>query len=154
MIPVAQIKNCKSNNGGYRDIQKGQKGKKIILAVPKFKKKTLSRQLKETISRSESLLGGKKSVLKKKSVDATDGKLKSRKINKEENRSLIEDSEDDNDITHESGKNEIKQKRKIKNLEVQVPLCPFDSLIFLGDLNYRMDLPRLEVRACHGVVFE
>ena len=151
MIPVAQIKNSKSNNGGYRDIQKGQKGKKIILAVPKLKKKTLSRHLRETISRSESLLGGKKSVLKKKSMNTTDGKLKSRKINKEKS-SLIDDSEDDNDITDKNGKNEIKQKRKIKNLEVQVPLCPFDSLIFLGDLNYRMELPRLEVRACHDIM--
>lgn len=148
---MARIKNPKSNNAGYRDIQKEQKGKKIILAVPKLKKKTLSRQLKENKSRSESLLGGKTSILKK-NIDITDGKLKSRKIKKEKSNSLIEESEDDNDITHQNGKNEIKRKRKTKNLEVQVPLCPFDSLIFLGDLNYRMELPRLEVKACRDIM--
>ena len=26
--------------------------------------------------------------------------------------------------------------------------CPFDAMIFLGDLNYRVDLPRLEVHLC------
>lgn len=42
----------------------------------------------------------------------------------------------------------IKNGRNKKNeITVEEELCPFDSVIFLGDLNYRLDLPRLEVRA-------
>ena len=38
-------------------------------------------------------------------------------------------------------------KKKRNKEEEEEELCPFDSIIFLGDLNYRLDLPRLEVRA-------
>lgn len=37
-------------------------------------------------------------------------------------------------------------KRTVK--EAEDVICPFDSLVFLGDLNYRLELPRLEVTAC------
>lgn len=41
------------------------------------------------------------------------------------------------------------KKSKVADMEMEMEEqpCPFDSLIFLGDLNYRLDLPRLEVRA-------
>lgn len=96
VIPVAQIKNSKSNN---KDILRHQKGKKIILAIPKPNKKD------KIISK--------------------------------------------NKIKSGSSSSKSKSKNKIKKSDIQIPLCPFDSLIFLGDLNYRMELPRLEVRACH-----
>ena len=41
----------------------------------------------------------------------------------------------------------IKNGRNKNEIIVEEELCPFDSVIFLGDLNYRLDLPRLEVRA-------
>jgi hypothetical protein len=56
--------------------------------------------------------------------------------------------------TKRSSKNVVKgtekekkaKKRTVK--EVEGLICPFDSLVFLGDLNYRLELPRLEVTAC------
>ena len=146
VIPVAQIRNFKSDNSGYRDIQKVRKGKKIIIAIPKPKKKSISRHLKDSISHPGLLLVGRRSN-SAKNISATDEKLKIRKSNKEKNRNSVELGEDDDDhMIHQNVKNVIRSKSKTKKPDVQVPLCPFDSLIFLGDLNYRMELPRLEVR--------
>ena len=100
VIPVAQIKNSKSNN---KDISKEHKRKKIILAIPRPKKNKI--------------------IIKNKKISSTESRSKSSSCSK--------------------------SKSKIKKTDIQIPLCPFDSLIFLGDLNYRMELPRLEVRACH-----
>lgn len=47
-----------------------------------------------------------------------------------------------------NSKNAAAEKgKKSRGLDMEEVPCPFDSMIFLGDLNYRLDLPRLEVRA-------
>ena len=46
-----------------------------------------------------------------------------------------------------SGKKKDKDSIDVSSRDVQPQLCPFDAVIFLGDLNYRLNLPRLEVRA-------
>ena len=153
VIPVAQTKNSKSSNLNFKNLQKGQKGqngKKIIIAVPKPKKNSISRHFKDSLSNSKSQLGGKKSKLHRN--------MKSNKGKNSNSSELDEDIQ----IKHQNEKKGINSrsisksnsvsKSKMKKSEVQVPLCLFDSLIFLGDLNYRMELPRLEVRASHGLI--
>lgn len=100
------------------------KGKKIVIPVA---------QIKNSKSSNRDILSGQK----RKKIILAIPKPKKKSIN---------ESKSSNSYSSES---KSKSKSKIKKTDIQIPLCPFDSLIFLGDLNYRMELPRLEVRASH-----
>ena len=78
-----------------------------------------------------------------KTRKSTDVEIKSTKLSKSKLKSNVKI------LTSSSRKSEeTKSSRNKKKNEgiTEEELCPFDSVIFLGDLNYRLDLPRLEVR--------
>jgi hypothetical protein len=75
-------------------------------------------------------------------VGETKSKMKNLKKNDSEN---IDKLESDIKLRKKVDiKNDIQQGNDL-DASSDIQLCPFDCLIFFGDLNYRLELPRLEV---------
>jgi hypothetical protein len=124
VIPVAQIEYVKSPKSSKirGEIQKNRES--ASESVLRKKKAPISgdRNSKQSGRKPDSD-GGKVTIT---------AKLKTKRISK----TIVKGAE----------KEKRASKRTVK--EVEDLICPFDSLVFLGDLNYRLELPRLEVTAC------
>lgn len=129
MIPVAQIEYVKL-----------PKSSKISRAIPKNREsgsESVFRKKKSPISgdRTSKQSGGKReSGGEKVTITA---KVQTKRFSKSIGKGA--------DREKKAGKRAVK--------ELDDVICPFDSLVFLGDLNYRLELPRLEVTACTFLPF-
>lgn len=140
VIPVAQIeyvKSAKSARGGSGIQKTRESGSETVL-----------RKKKSPISsdRTSKDTGGKRDTGK---ITIT-AKLKTNRNSKSKGKISLEKSDcNGNGKEKEREKGKGKEKRASKrNIEKEEDvICPFDSLVFLGDLNYRLELPRLEVTA-------
>jgi hypothetical protein len=104
------------------------------------------KNVEESVDRNENK--NKKTPMKKKSVPTVGGKKKTpkKKIIQKKDRENVVELEESIKLRKKVSVNEnIKQGEKLDNSYENIQLCPFDCLIFFGDLNYRLELPRLEV---------
>jgi hypothetical protein len=126
------MKNSKINKKKIILNKKGLKNTKLINRKIPVKKnaKNIENSRNKKTPKTVPTVGGKKSKIKNlkknisENIDKFEGDIKLRKKV---------------DI-----KNNIQQGNDL-DAASDIQLCPFDCLIFFGDLNYRLELPRLEV---------
>lgn len=129
VIPVAQIeyvklpKSSKFSGGNQKNRESGSE------SALRKKKTPISGDRTSKQSGRERESGGEKVTIT--------AKVKTKRISKSISKGVEREKK--------AGKRTVK--------EVEDLICPFDSLVFLGDLNYRLELPRLEVTACTILLF-
>jgi hypothetical protein len=101
-----------------------------------------------SVDNNENKIKNKKIPMKVKRVPTVEGITKTPKkniIQKNDRENLAELEETIKLRKKKSRKDNIKQGNRLDVSDENIHLCPFDCLIFFGDLNYRLELPRLEV---------